>query len=71
MGSEDWYRNQEWNQEIEESFFEKLKRSRSQKAQYLLIQAYYLVESHPDVVLRLAEYERRNCPDERWEQSVV
>lgn len=69
MGSEDWYRNDEWNHEIEEIFFKKLGRSRSQKTQYLKIQAGYLVESHPDIVLRLAEYARINCPDEFWEQE--
>lgn len=37
MSSEDWYRNEIWNDEIEEAFFKKLSRARSQKSQYLKI----------------------------------
>jgi len=43
MGRDDWYRNESWNSEIEEAFEAKLKRCRSQKSQYLLIQASYLL----------------------------
>ena len=47
MGAEDWYRNETWNAEIEEAFEAKLKRSRGafHKAQYLRIQASYLLRS--------------------------
>ncbi len=69
MASEDWYRNEKWNEEIEEAFFVKLKRSRSQKTQYLKIQAGYLVGNYPEVTLRLIKYARENCPDEFWEQD--
>ncbi len=69
MSSADWYRNEKWNQKIEESFFSKLKRARSQKTQYLKIQTGYLAESYPDAALRLSDYARKNCPDEFWEQE--
>lgn len=70
MSLDDWYRNEAWNQEIEDFFFRKLSRARSQKAQYLKIQAYYLIDSAPDVVLKLATYFRVNCQDDFWEQEL-
>jgi hypothetical protein len=41
----EWYRNTEWGKEIEDTFELKLKRARggSSKAQYLRIQASYLL----------------------------
>ena len=54
-GREDWYRNTEWNPEIREAFFTRLKRSRSQKDQHLKIQASYLVPVAPAVALELIE----------------
>lgn len=43
----EWYRNETWNKEIEQSFEMRLKRSRtnSRKAQYLKIQAGHLLDS--------------------------
>jgi tetratricopeptide (TPR) repeat protein len=55
MSSEDWYRNEDWNEEIESSFFAKLKRARSQRDQYLVIQALTLTNTHPNVSIRLVE----------------
>lgn len=53
MSSDDWYRNKNWNASIEEHFYSKLKRARTQRDQYLVIQALTLSENHPEVSLRL------------------
>ncbi|WP_010522064.1 hypothetical protein [Aquimarina agarivorans] len=47
MSKDDWYRNTEWNDQIESEFEARLKRSRGNfnKAQYLRIQASYLLNS--------------------------
>ncbi|USD64076.1 hypothetical protein [Vibrio sp. SCSIO 43136] len=55
MSSEDWYRNEDWNEAIEKAFYSKLKRARTQRYQYLVIQALSLSGNHPDVTLRLVE----------------
>lgn len=52
MSSEDWYRNEEWSDEIANKFFEKLKRAR-RKQQYLRIQACIIASTGPDVALSL------------------
>ena len=54
MSSEDWDRNEEWSEEIENKFFEKLKRAR-RKEQYLRIQACTIAGTEPDVALSLLE----------------
>jgi len=51
----DWFRNERWSAEIERFFYEKLNRSRSQRAQYLRIQAYSLTKTEPLVALRLLD----------------
>lgn len=53
MSSEDWYRNETWDEDIEAAFFVKLKRSRSQRDQYLIIQAVHIKENFPDKALKL------------------
>jgi tetratricopeptide (TPR) repeat protein len=47
MSKDDWYRNTKWNDQVESEFEARLKRSRgnSNKAQYLRIQASYLLDS--------------------------
>jgi hypothetical protein len=51
----EWFRNKRWSTEIEQSFFTRLARSRTQRDQNLVIQAVELVDSRPDVALRLIE----------------
>ncbi len=53
MSFDDWYRNKDWNESIEDFFYSKLKRARTQRDQYLVIQALTLAENHPKVTLRL------------------
>ena len=52
----EWYRSPEWNEEIEEAFFAKLARARSQRDQYIVIQALTLAEGFPEVALRLVDF---------------
>ncbi|WHI53010.1 hypothetical protein P3339_09680 [Microbulbifer sp. MLAF003] len=54
MSNEDWYRNEEWREEIESMFSEKLKRAR-RKEQYLQVQACTIASTEPDVALSLLE----------------
>lgn len=54
--SEDWYRNTEWSDETREAFFARLKRSRSQRDQYLAIQALSLAPHVPEAALELAAH---------------
>ncbi len=49
-----WFRNEEWNSEIAAAFQRRLARARK-KAQYLRIQAWYLVNRQPEAALELLE----------------
>ena len=51
----EWYRNEDWSEAIAKDFERRLARSRSQKAQYLSLQAYHLLARHPDVARDLAQ----------------
>lgn len=53
MGRGDWYRNSNWDADTEAAFRTKLARSRSQRPQYLRIQASYLANRHPSAALGL------------------
>ena len=68
MGQDDWYRNTTWDNETNDLFELKLKRSRGayQKAQYLRIQASYLLDSanFQDVGVRLMERLIQDFPTE-------
>ncbi|MGL1888670.1 MAG: hypothetical protein OCD76_19310 [Reichenbachiella sp.] len=55
MPDDDWYRNTEWNQEVEDHFRKKLNCSRSQRDQYLVIQALTISERHPETSLNLID----------------
>lgn len=55
MGRNDWYRNEDWNTEIESAFRSKLSRSRTMRPQYLRIQASYLTRRFPRAALDLIE----------------
>ena len=60
MARNDWYRNEEWNSEIDATFHEKLVRSRSMRPQYLVIQAGMIARKYPEAALSLiVEYFER------------
>jgi tetratricopeptide (TPR) repeat protein len=55
VADDSWYRNLDWNDEIEATFRAKLARSRSQRPQYLEKQAGALADRHPLISLGLIE----------------
>lgn len=56
MGADDWFRYEHWSPEIEKRFFEKLGRARSQRDQYLAIQALKLAPHDPAITLKLVDH---------------
>lgn len=54
MSNSDWYRNTEWNDQVESAFTAKLTRARN-KSQYLRIQASMLAKSNPSQALKLLD----------------
>ncbi|WP_024465781.1 hypothetical protein [Treponema pedis] len=69
MADENWYRNEVWNDEIQKRFTDKLNKARSQKTQYLKIQAFYLLDKYPNIALKLIQHSREIKIDEFWEQE--
>ena len=55
MGADDWYRMTDWTEEGAANFEKKIERARSQKAQYLTLQAYHLLDRRPDISLKLLD----------------
>lgn len=55
MGRDDWYRNKRWTSRIKKAFFEKLSRARTQRDQYLVIQAGLLNRRYYKEALELIE----------------
>jgi len=55
MAEDDWFRHKTWNTPIEEEFFARLARSRSQRDQYLVIQALTIADAFPAVALKLVD----------------
>ena len=53
--ADDWFRFRTWSPQIEEEFFRRLARSRSQRDQYLVIQALTIASTFPDVALKLID----------------
>jgi len=51
----DWFRQGEWDETIEQDFLARLSRARSQRDQYLVIQALTISKTFPAVALRLAD----------------
>lgn len=54
MHDRDWFRNEDWNPQIEKVFCERQRRARD-KAQYLKLQAFHLVHRHPEAALSLLD----------------
>lgn len=51
----DWYRSTDWASDTRETFFAKLARSRTQRDQYIVIQALTLASEVPEATLELIE----------------
>jgi len=51
----DWYRHEHWNEEIEKDFFAKLARARTQRDQYIVIQALTIAKNNHKVAIQLID----------------
>ena len=71
MGRDDWYRNEEWNSEVEKVFLERLARSRGQRDQQLKIQVQMLAARFPNDALRLIEIYDDTRTEEVWDLDVI
>lgn len=66
----DWYRNERWDEATAQAFEAKLRRARSQQAQYLVLQAFHLLSRHPDVALGLLD-RASEADTERFETARI
>jgi hypothetical protein len=55
VAADDWFRQANWTEQIEREFFVKLAKTRTQRDQYLAIQAMTLANAQPEVALRLVD----------------
>jgi len=55
VAADNWFRQTNWTEQIEREFFAKLSKSRTQRDQYLAIQAMTLADTQPEVALRLVD----------------
>ena len=71
MSNQEWFRNQSWNSKIEKAFFEKLSRARSQRDQYLAIQALELAPHDPNAALALVDHYFETREDDFHDITVL
>lgn len=71
MGKDDWYRNEEWNSEIEKGFLTRLARSRGQRDQQLKIQIQMLAGRFPSDALGLVELYKVTRTEKTWDLDVI
>lgn len=71
MGKDDWYRNLEWNAEIEDEFLERLARSRSRRDQQLKVQIQLLAENFPRNALSLIDLYNDTRSEITWDLDVI
>jgi hypothetical protein len=55
VAADKWFRQTNWTEQIEREFFVKLDKARTQRDQYLVIQAITLAGAQPEAALRLVD----------------